>query len=95
MTTRYVTKTTITRVFEHTKKIHVGGFGNDAVFEDRSAGWYITMRGSYEALHVGAERPELAPGDPVKITVERASPDDRSYCDLVGDYVRSLEDRSR
>lgn len=67
----YIIETVVLRVFEHKTKHHVSGSGGDAIFADVSEGWFIALRGSYEALHVGDTPPVMKPGDKVKITVEK------------------------
>jgi hypothetical protein len=47
------------------------GLGKDARFRELDLGWYVHLDGSQEALHLGAEQPELAPGDSIKVTLER------------------------
>lgn len=35
-------------------------------------GWFIRMEGSWEALHVGFEKPEFEKGDKVQIRISKA-----------------------
>lgn len=69
--TRYIINTKIRAVEEEFAPHFISGFGADAKFENRSLGWFIFMDGSYEALHVGKEKPELQKGDRIKITLEK------------------------
>lgn len=68
---RYVIPTKIVDVEEHFVPTYISGIGADALFENRSKGWFIYLEGSYEAIHVGKDKPELVKGDRVKITIER------------------------
>jgi hypothetical protein len=34
-------------------------------------GWFMLLEGSWEWLFVGAEKPDFAPGDRVKITIAK------------------------
>lgn len=67
----YVIYTKIVEVEEHFVPAYISGFGAEAVFENRSKGWFLYLEGSYEALHVGKEKPELQKGDRIKITLEK------------------------
>lgn len=69
--TRYVINSKITSVEEEFQPCWLSGFGSGAIFENRSMGWFVYLEGSYEALHVGKEKPELQKGDRIKITLEK------------------------
>lgn len=71
---RYVIPTKVVAVEERFKDVYVSGFGDKAVFERRSLGHFAFLRGSYEALHVGYEKPDLKPGDEIKISIEKVEP---------------------
>ena len=62
---------TVSTVREHTTETYIGGVGKDATFQTKSHGWFLYLEGSYEAIHMGAEKPEFNPGDRVKITFEK------------------------
>jgi len=47
------------------------GHGPDAKFETASQGWFVHLKGSHEAIFLGADKPPIAGGDTVKITIER------------------------
>lgn len=68
---RFVINSKVADVKEEFQPCWISGFGKDAVFENRSRGWFIYLEGSYEALHVGKEKPELQKGDRIKITLEK------------------------
>jgi hypothetical protein len=69
VTVRLVYETTIDRVFELKTKKHVSGFGPDAIFDTSSAGWYIRI-GNEITLFCGEEKPLLAEGQKIRITIE-------------------------
>jgi hypothetical protein len=71
MTTRYVLTTTITNVEERFKPKYVSGFGADVVMERISLGWFLSLLGSYEAIHMGFEKPNFQKDDKVRITIEK------------------------
>lgn len=68
---RYIIPATVSNVEEHFVPQYLGGIGDAAQFRDVSHGWFVYLEGSHEALGLGAERPALAKGDKVKITVEK------------------------
>lgn len=70
---RYIINTKVANIEEEFVPTYISGIGKDALFENRSKGWFAYFEGSYEAIHVGAEKPELAKGDRVRITIERES----------------------
>lgn len=70
---RYVINTKVVNIEEEFVPTYLSGFGDTALFENRSKGWFVYLEGSYEAIHVGAEKPELTKGDRVRITIERES----------------------
>ena len=69
--TRYVINSEVNTVEEHKVPCYISGIGPDAIFTEKSLGWFVYLKGSHEALHLGPERPTLAKGDKVKITVEK------------------------
>jgi len=71
---RYVIPTKILRVFERHQIVLVSGYGSDALFEKKGMGWYLTIQGSYEALHVGEEKPSYVSGDEINIIIESRTP---------------------
>lgn len=50
--------------------VYTGGVGADATFVKRSKGWFYHFEGSYEAIHVGFDRPKVKIGSMAKITIE-------------------------
>lgn len=68
---RYAIFTTVVKTEERFRDIHVSGVGGDVVKRRESIGWYVHLQGSYEALHLGFEKPAFAHGDKIKITFER------------------------
>jgi hypothetical protein len=70
---RYVIRTYVENVSEQHRVVSVkkdavtGEVTSEAVF----LGWFIRLRGSQEQLHVGWQKPDLAIGDQVKITIEK------------------------
>lgn len=73
MPTSYVFSSTVASVSERTRKEYVFGSGKEAVFRDEPLGWFVALEGSHEALWVGTERPDLRPGDRVKISIQAAA----------------------
>jgi len=69
---KYIIHSTIMSIEKRINKVWVKGIGEEAVFKDKDCGWFILLRGSYEALHVGYEEPMWRVGDHVKITLERS-----------------------
>lgn len=61
----------VAKVDEAFARDHVSGTGPDAIFTKRSLGWYVIFVGSTEAIYFGESRPQLNPGDKVKVTFER------------------------
>lgn len=61
----------VVEVFERKRKIWISGTGQDAVFNEVSDGWFVRYEGSFEALHVGEEKPDLAVGDTVTISFRK------------------------
>lgn len=72
VTTAYVIRTKVNEVNEVFRQEHVSGSGNAAIFRSVSRGWFLLLEGSYEALHVGFEKPVFEAGDEVEIIVRRA-----------------------
>lgn len=68
---RYIFYTTVIEVFEKFQPVYQGGIGDDSIFKDKSMGWFIHFVGSWEALHVGPDKPDMEKGDKVKITLEK------------------------
>lgn len=50
---------------------HVSGFGDNAIFNIISLGWYVHFEGSYESLNFGNERPPFKEGDTIRISFEK------------------------
>jgi len=67
----YVVLATVKAVHEGTEVIGVGYSGGKVSFARKSSGWFVNFEHSHEALYLGEEKPELNPGDKVKITFER------------------------
>ena len=61
----------VLKVEEHFTKLYRSGLGDKAVFEDASQGWYMHLNGSHEMLYIGDIKPEIEPGDLVKIVVHK------------------------
>lgn len=70
---RYIINTEIVHVEEEFKPAYIvgSGIGKDAQFITQSLGWFAYLQGSHEALHLGMDKPTLAKGDKVRITVEK------------------------
>lgn len=61
----------VNKVWLRTDKVWVSGFGKDAVFKDKSIGHYVNFKHSSESIFFGVEKPELSPGDKVRVTFEK------------------------
>lgn len=70
---RYIINSTVRGVTEEFYEKYISGFGDSAVFERTSKGWFIFLSGSYEKLHLGFDKPDIKVGDKVKITIEKVS----------------------
>lgn len=68
---RYLIPTTVTLVEERFRRVHLHGAGDAAQFREESLGWFVWLEGSYEMLGVGPEKPALAIGDRIRITIEK------------------------
>ena len=71
--TRYTINSRVVGLEEHFVPAYVigSGVGKEAQFVSKSHGWFLFLEGSYEALHVGFEKPAFEKGDAVKITLEK------------------------
>lgn len=67
----YKLYTKVERVTEHVVKQWVSGIGSEATFQSVSVGWFVTFEGSRESLFLGIEKPSLAKGDEVEITIRK------------------------
>lgn len=69
----YTFTTRVVSVSRRTSKQYIkgSGFGDSARFREIDLGWYVHLDGSQEALHVGDEQPTLAPGDSVRVAIQR------------------------
>jgi|KBSMisStaDraftv2_1062788.scaffolds.fasta_scaffold581121_3 hypothetical protein len=72
---RYIIYSTVARIERRSSKVWLKGMGEHATFREEDLGWYVLLRGSYEALHVGYEEPTWKVGEKVKITLERTKDD--------------------
>lgn len=70
-TMRYIIPTNVRRVYQHKHKKWVGGHGDEAKFIEIPEGWFVVFNDSFEALHVGSDKPDLEVGDRVIITIEK------------------------
>jgi hypothetical protein len=68
---RYIINTSVASIEEHFQTQYISGFGKDCVTREVSVGWFALFNGSYEALNLGKEKPNLKRGDPIRIIVEK------------------------
>lgn len=61
----------VIKVFEHKVQSWVGGTGPEAVFKEKSLGFFAQIEGSYESLFLGKELPDLQSSDLVDLTITR------------------------
>jgi len=53
----------------------ISGTGQEAKFEKASKGFFLHLKGSYEALYVGTEPPtDIHEGDLVVVTIDKVDP---------------------
>lgn len=69
--TVYIIHSEVVNIEEQKVPCYVSGIGAGATFIEKSLGWFVYLKGSHEALHLGMDKPTLAKGDKVKITVEK------------------------
>lgn len=62
---------TVKDVAERFQRDHVRGAGQNAEFTERSLGWFVVLEGWPSALGLGTEKPELAKGDKIILTLEK------------------------
>jgi len=69
---KYIIKTQVVKVEEKFDKVHVEGVGGEAKFMLKPKGWFAFFKGSYEAVHLGYEKPNATwtLGKKIKITIE-------------------------
>lgn len=63
---------TVSSVEERFSSSWVRGVGKEAEFRDDSLGWFVTFLQHQISIRVGDNRPDLGPGDHVRLTLERA-----------------------
>lgn len=68
---RYATFSKVLDVAERVTRKWQRGSGNDAIFVEKSLGYYALFEGSFEAIHLGFDPPAFRVGDKVKITFEK------------------------
>lgn len=68
---RYIVETKVSSLKERFVDLYVSGFGSETVFRKESLGWFVFFVGSYEALSLGADKPDLEPGDKIIITIQK------------------------
>jgi len=69
METSYVFYSTVADVEHRFKRMHVAGYGPDAIFKTQPIGWFVHLAGSTESIYVGQDEPFLKVGDTVKVTI--------------------------
>jgi hypothetical protein len=62
---------TVAAVEERYNKVHVRGIGKETEFRDDSLGWFVKFAQHQIAIRVGDNKPDLGPGDRVRLTLER------------------------
>lgn len=71
---RYVVHSRLKKIFHHARVVRTWIEGEHTYQELEPVGYFIVIEGSYEALFVGTEEPELKPGDQIRISIERLVP---------------------
>jgi hypothetical protein len=74
MSTGYSFRTRIITIKEHFEsknwRLEVQGDGSKLpVCDEKSIGWYIKLEGSWESMYVGLEKPDLAEGQAVTVSI--------------------------
>lgn len=67
---RFSARVTRVEAREEIDPLRTTGFGDNVVKQFRSAGWFITFDIGL-TLGVGESKPELKPGDSVRLTIEK------------------------
>ena len=68
---RYKSICTVMKVEERFTRRHQRGHGDKAEFIDESMGWWAVLPGNV-ALHLGAEKPDIIPGQMAMLILETA-----------------------
>lgn len=69
--TRIVVLSRVIKIEKRITHVWVTGIGENAVFRENDHGYYMTLEGSHESIHVGFTNPSLKAGDKIKITFEK------------------------
>ena len=67
---RYVIYSSVVSVEEHKRIVSVS---KDGVAIEETLGWFVHIQGSFEALFLSLEEPNLKSGDEIRITLEKAN----------------------
>lgn len=76
--TRYVFETEVVRVFRHEPvvrafKVHHEDEPDTVEQVTQDLGWFVALDGSREALGLGPDKPDLAPGDKMRVSLEKVA----------------------
>lgn len=82
MAIKYIFRAIVLKVEERFNKAHVSGSGPDALFNDISIGWWVTLSGSRNAQFFGMAPIDLKVGDAVETTVMKR-PSEESASQIV------------
>lgn len=55
---------------ERFKHLYKSGFGETTQYEKASLGWFMSLKGSHEALRISTDKPPINAGDLVKVTIK-------------------------
>lgn len=69
--TVYIIKTRVCNIEHRSERLHVSGFGGDATFRTVPIGWFVHFEGSWEAIYLGQEKPDLQSGDAITIKISK------------------------
>lgn len=69
--TDIVIPTRVAELFEHQRHVRSTKIGNEVVSSYAKVGWFVRFEGSYEALFMGLDRPDLNVGDTVEIRIRK------------------------
>lgn len=64
---------TVSAVEERYSRTWARGVGKEAEFDTHSLGWFVTFLQHQIAVRIGDNKPDLGPGDRVRLTLERST----------------------
>jgi len=68
--TKIVVYSRIVKIEKRVNAEWISGIGEHAKFREINRGYYMTLEGSHEAIHIGFDDPVFKAGERIKITFE-------------------------